>query len=297
MQAGKEESMKNSKKFQVVLALTILLIGLMAALSPLTASAATVNNCKQWHTVQSGEYLVLIAKTYNVDWRDIAEINNIVNPYVIYPGQKICISASSTGTDTTKGSAKVYATSVKEDTKVTLQGKSLTPLSKYTIYFSNEKKANASLLKIGSITTDKAGAFKATFNIPTTLHDISKIRVTLKNSSGASTSNWFFNADLDGNTGGREMPALTVSFESSMRNRWVKVKVNNLLANITYNVYIGEPGKTGFLVGTVVAPEGGSTSATFNIPRELKRVPTLFLEVEHEAFQLSTSLTFDNKTK
>ena len=44
------------------------------------------------HTVQKGEYLIKIAKKYNVKWTDVAKKNNIKPPlYIIRPGQKLVI--------------------------------------------------------------------------------------------------------------------------------------------------------------------------------------------------------------
>lgn len=61
--------------------------------------AAPVNDLSQRpavtqgvHIVKSGETLYTIAWRYNRDYREIATINHIKAPYVIYPGQKINLS-------------------------------------------------------------------------------------------------------------------------------------------------------------------------------------------------------------
>jgi uncharacterized protein YvpB len=41
------------------------------------------------YIVQPGEYLIQLAERFGLDWRTLAEINNINYPWVIYPGQKI----------------------------------------------------------------------------------------------------------------------------------------------------------------------------------------------------------------
>jgi len=43
------------------------------------------------YTVQRGDYLVKIAQQYGVDWRTIAEANNIQYPYIIYAGNVLRI--------------------------------------------------------------------------------------------------------------------------------------------------------------------------------------------------------------
>ncbi len=42
---------------------------------------------KKTYTVQQGDYLIEIARQYNLDWRKIAELNNLYYPWIIYPGQ------------------------------------------------------------------------------------------------------------------------------------------------------------------------------------------------------------------
>lgn len=44
-----------------------------------------------YHTVASGENLSSIASKYGVSWKNIADLNQLSNPNVIYPGQKLRI--------------------------------------------------------------------------------------------------------------------------------------------------------------------------------------------------------------
>jgi LysM repeat protein len=41
------------------------------------------------YQVQRGEYLIQLAERFSMDWRELAQINAIGYPYVIYPGQII----------------------------------------------------------------------------------------------------------------------------------------------------------------------------------------------------------------
>lgn len=69
----------------------ILLVSSVAA-APASAQAATAKlTCTQYHTVQRGEYLTKIARMYGVSWRWLAEVNNLANPSIIYPGQGLCV--------------------------------------------------------------------------------------------------------------------------------------------------------------------------------------------------------------
>ena len=39
------------------------------------------------HVVQKGEYLYMIAKQIGANWHELADLNGIGAPYVVYPGQ------------------------------------------------------------------------------------------------------------------------------------------------------------------------------------------------------------------
>ncbi len=48
----------------------------------------------QYHTVKSGETLSLIARRYSTTVSELARINNISNPNLIYPGQRLTVLSS-----------------------------------------------------------------------------------------------------------------------------------------------------------------------------------------------------------
>ncbi len=166
--------MKGKSKLIIQVLVVVVLVCNTALLGwkSVDASSMTVTNCTQWHTVKSGDYLYSIAKQYSVEWRDIAKLNNLVSPYLIHPGQQLCVSVSGT-TNPPKPTpppanptVRVYATQVWEDKQVNLQGKGLVANSAYSVYLSNFKGYNPPILKVGSITTDKNGTFSKSFNLP-----------------------------------------------------------------------------------------------------------------------------------
>lgn len=68
------------------------------------------------YTVQTGDTLSEIAMKYGTTYQELARINNIANPNVIYPGQVIKINTTSETTytvksgDTLSGIASKYGT-------------------------------------------------------------------------------------------------------------------------------------------------------------------------------------------
>ncbi|WP_432400927.1 LysM peptidoglycan-binding domain-containing protein [Wukongibacter sp. M2B1] len=52
---------------------------------------ASINNETTTHIVKDGEFLFAIAKKYNTTWQEIAAKNNLKNPNIITPGQKLIV--------------------------------------------------------------------------------------------------------------------------------------------------------------------------------------------------------------
>ncbi len=43
----------------------------------------------EFYSVQPGEYLIMLAERYGLDWRSLAEINQVYSPWILYPGQTL----------------------------------------------------------------------------------------------------------------------------------------------------------------------------------------------------------------
>ena len=296
--------MLSLKKFsQILIALSVMLGLVAAAFQPALAATEMASVCTQWHTVARGEYLSMIARMYNTDWRTLAEINNLTDPSRIYAGQKLCVATGSSGsssqgsTPSTSSGVRVYALSVEEDQFVTLQGKKLAAYSRYTIYLSKYGTYPIGATFLGSVVTDKYGAFSETFRMPSKLVDVQKIAINISNGRGDATSNWFINATADGNTGGEGAPALGLGFVSVREDEWVKIKTSNLPANVTFDVLMGKSGTkgvNGVKVGTLRDDEGGSVRATFNIPSQLQGRSRIDLRIENKALGIYSYLSFEN---
>lgn len=132
--------------------------------------------------------------------------------------------------------------------------------------------------KVGTIASGKGGSFAATFNIPPELKGQQKIAIRLQSNTGSGyyAYNWFYNATTNGSkpgNGGGNSGIPTISISSVVRNKTVTLQTHNFPANQSFTVlmnYIGTQGKNGIKVGTINSGDGGSFSATFNIPSELK---------------------------
>ena len=298
----------NTLKKIFSLCAALMLFGMIAASAPSASAAESVPGCKQWHTVQSGENLSKIASLYNTDWRTLTTINNLADPNLIYSGQILCVSVvkSSATPTTTPGNTlpnssstiRVFATSVKEDQTVTLQGKFLATSTSYTVYMSNFKAKLATDVYVGTVTTASDGSFKVTFNIPKKLYDVTKIKVAIVSGSNDTASNWFYNITSDGNVGGIGSATVSFSIVTVKEDESVKLQTSNLPANVKFNVYMGKTGtegEDGILVGTLSDSKGGTVTATFDIPEELWDRSKIDIRIENNPLEMSAFKTFENK--
>jgi lipoprotein NlpD len=72
-----------------------------------------------YYRVRSGDNLSTVAFRYGLDWRDIARLNNIPAPYIIYPDQELRLTENipdagpgSSGTGPAEGSSQVQVTAM-----------------------------------------------------------------------------------------------------------------------------------------------------------------------------------------
>jgi LysM repeat protein len=292
------------KKTTLILVVIAISIGLVLTVSqPASAAVKEPGKCTRWHTVQKGEYLSKIAELYDTNWFSLVEINQLTNPSLIFAGNKLCIfhsdysSSSPVNIPTNSGSGRVFATSVKEDHSVALTGKNLATNTRYTIYLGNYKSDPAIKISVGSISTDKNGAFQKTVAIPKKLYDVMKIRVSISSPTGSTMTNWFINTTSSGNVGGVGSPEVSIDIRSVKKSQWVKIDVQNLPANVTFKVYMRKPDapmKKAVLVGTLSDPKGRELSTAFDIPDSLKNLAKLEILLINNALNMEAEATFNN---
>ena len=84
-------------KFSVLYLIAILLIGGCSSLESVTSNflAKMPQSSKESYIVQSGDSIWSIALQYNQDPKIIINNNNLLKPFIIFPGQKIYLDADS----------------------------------------------------------------------------------------------------------------------------------------------------------------------------------------------------------
>ncbi|HEY7126194.1 MAG TPA: LysM peptidoglycan-binding domain-containing protein [Ktedonobacterales bacterium] len=83
------------KRLLIFACCTVAACGAFLAIPVHSASASTA--CRATYTVKRGDTLSAIGARYGVSYKQIAQASGIANPNLIYPGQKLCIPAGSSG--------------------------------------------------------------------------------------------------------------------------------------------------------------------------------------------------------
>jgi LysM repeat protein len=269
----------NTAHFKRVALFLMTLVLLFAGLgaSPNSAMAAT---CSQTYTVKKGEYLSMIAKRYGVSWRTLADINNIKSPWVIYPGQKLCISEEGGKTPTPQlGKIPTFSiVSVEKDKSVTIKTRDFPSNDTFEVLMGpfGTRGINGKLVE--TIDSGKGGSFTASFKIPASLRGSRQIAIRLQSSTGSGyfAYNWFYNntagsGSASTSSGYTGFP--TFSIVSVVRNKTVTIKTSNLPPNDEFNVYMGEMGTKGvnsIKVDTTSSGKGGTQTLSYTVPGALK---------------------------
>ena len=74
----------------------VIYVGQCLTIPAKAPAPAPVKSCKTTYTVKAGDFLKQIAARYGVSWQTIAQLNGLVNPNYIYPGQKLVIPVKCT---------------------------------------------------------------------------------------------------------------------------------------------------------------------------------------------------------
>jgi hypothetical protein len=257
------------------LSLVIALVGLGFNSQPTLAAS-----CYDFHTVKKGEYLSQIAKKYGVSWRTLAEINDINSPWVIYPGQKLCIKEQGTTNPKPQpGATPTFSiVSVDKDKSVTIKTNNFPANESFDVLMGAFGTRGIGGKKVETISSGKGGSFTANFKIPASLRGSRQIAIRLRSNSGSGyfAYNWFSNntsgsGSGDTPSGYKGFP--TFSIVSVVKDQAVTIRTNNLVPDDKFDVTMGAMGTRGIngtKVDTTSSGKGGTQTFTYTIPASLK---------------------------
>lgn len=273
-----------NKLVYIVLAFALLFAGLGIAARPAQAGSEDGQACAEYHIVERGEYLSLIAKEYGVSWQTLAEINDLEDPTLIYPNQKLCVELSDDGVGApvipvTGNVSSMSVLSVAKGKSVTIQAVNYPAYTEFRVLMDKIGTRAVDGIRAGTATTTKDGAFKASFNIPDELLDQSliAIRIEATGRSGHYAYNWFQNTTTSvpglPSSGPISSGSAVLTIASVIEDTSITLKASNLPAYSSYIVWFdrlyGQGSVTGIKAGTVTTGRDGSLNATVRIPKEM----------------------------
>jgi LysM domain len=267
--------LKSLRKMRNGIPLVLGVVMLLSMFAP-ASQPALAATCTQYHTVRARQTLFGIGLIYGVSWQDLAKINNLSNPRLIFTGQQLCVSTSGTVYTPPGGYVPTFSiVSVVRDSTVTIQTANFPPNDTFNVLMGKFGTQGINGTNVGTFKSGSGGSLSATFNIPAGLQGRNKIAIRLQSlTSGYFSYNWFYNYNSSGTSGGSTGYSAIPTFSISSVNpdKTVTIQTSNFPKNMKFDVLMGAFGTAGIngtKVTTIDSGNGGSFSATYNIPAGL----------------------------
>lgn len=267
--------MKKQHIFSVFLAVMIVISSVAMTFQPAQAAS-----CTWYHTVSRGQTLSWIGRYYGINWRYLADINNLSYPYTIFPGQTICLSTTGSppGSYPTNTGWNFVVTSVVRDVSVTIRTANFPDNVLFEVSIGRRQGGGTNWIKTADLDSGKGGKFKATFDIPKEFAGASTLFIKLEQAKkNKSVARSFSNATYSPGTGGPYYPTNigtipTIWIQSVVRDSTVTIRTANFPSGLDFQVLMGPFGTAGiggYYVTTFNSGAGGAMTLTFNIPPQL----------------------------
>jgi LysM repeat protein len=264
----------------LVLVLAIILAALPQSSMAATALGATNATCKTTYTVKSGDYLTKIANANDVDWRDLADANDLKSPYVVYVGQKLCIpSGSSSGssgtTSSTSTTAKIAVTKSKDT--ITISSSKLPTNNTYFVRVDNANNKKLEWYRVGVLKTGKQASVKESFKLPDSLKNATSLNVCLKNiSSDAVVCN---NPNLDrgatkSSSGSSSSAKWQGTYTADLVSDEIEISTSNFPKSSIFYVKVDGTGSW-TKIGVLKIKSDTSVTESFTLPSKLAKAKTV----------------------
>ncbi len=291
--------MRYIKRVTMALLVLVILVGGMGA----SAQPAQAASCGTYHTVRFGESLSWIGRYYGISWPYLAQINGIRGPrYTVYAGQVLCITGNRGGYPPAPyyyygyqypGNVRTWSfmvTQVVAKTSVTIQTYNTPSNIRLTVNIGAPNGNKYDWVVLGDLDTASGGTQTYILSIPAQFANANPMKMRLtqtkKNGKVFQQDQIFYNGNFTGGTGGIPTPGWgyyspyyyygaipTIWITSVVADTSVTIQTRNFPANVTFDVLMapmGTRGVGGIKVGTIDSGAGGTLSATFTVPPELR---------------------------
>ena len=177
---------KRFGRLAIIMLNSLLVLAFIVATSPESAAAAP---CKFKHKVKAGETLISIANLYQTDWEEIAEANDLKEPYAVTVDQVLCIpdgkapgSDPDSDADADADGTEPILTGVPAFMHVLVVVENYPKNKVYNVRVGDGPSGNpqSNFYKIGRLKTDENGDYEGYFRTPIELHVTRKLVVCLK---------------------------------------------------------------------------------------------------------------------
>ena len=273
---------------KIALALITLAVALSGfGFAPRTASAALPDNevCVQYHTVQRGETLARIARQYGVDWRDMARINELEDPSLIYTGQRLCVKTDVTDDRPPVQSGFYFdVISVVGDKNVTIRIYNAPADTQFDVLMDKRGTTGIDGYVVERINSGRGGTLTDSFDIPTALRDEGRIVIRVE---GVTTGHFYYNTFINTTSETDDRPPAQNGFYFDIlqvvKNKSVTIKVYNAPANTRFDVLMdvrGTTGVDGYQVERINTGKGGTFTDSYDIPTALRGEGRIVIRLE-----------------
>ena len=157
----------------------LIVLSMVLGAFPKPAQAAT---CDTYYTVKSGDTKSRIAQLYKITWREIAEANDLEEPYNLTVGQRLCIPFSEDDEERPNPNINIKVSVTHTTMTITVSGLS----DKKAVFIVRTRDATIGIggwQNLGRLKGKKSTTTKGIFIIPKQLIKTLYLQVCLKNSS------------------------------------------------------------------------------------------------------------------
>jgi len=312
--------MPTARRLLIVLVTFILLFSSVGS----AMAAPQAQNCRTYHVVRPGETLSSIAYGYGVYWPYLAQINNIRAPrYTVFVGKSLCIPTWNGGWFGTggpytnpnrTGGVRTWSysiTSVTANTSVTIQTSNLPNWVTFNVRMGRYVGGSVQWVNLPNLATQAGGSRTLTFTIPDELKNVPQLILRLqqvkKNGRVFVLDQAFLSSGGNFGTGGpyQNYPPYgyygvpTIWVVKVQANKSVTIQTQNFPPGVTFDVLmgpIGTQGVGGVSVGTLNSNNGGTMTATFNIPAQLQGLRQIAIRTQNWRTGYHSYNWFNNST-
>ena len=235
-------------------------------------TATAPANCTQFYTVQRGDTLSEIAQRFNTTTSYLATLNNIQNPSLIFPGNRICVSVSGgIILPPTGANPNITVTNVNANNTIAISGAAFPANTTLNILIAQPGNQGVGGMQVDTVTTNNQGSFTDTVTIPEQLLANGELVVRAQNANNNAFAFATFMNPAAFQIEGLNLPAEPFSQSQANLNQGERTTVSSGNSG----VFIPNSADNGTLVVSRYSVPIGAEPAGLSFAQNLTRVQVL----------------------